>query len=616
MKRIEIACIDLICGLLLIGSLEAQVNSNPPIEYISPVPGSALNMPRTNIIIRANAPVDQMTLQTSGVISVIGSKSGVHYGRMILSDDTRTVVFVPDAPFTEGEQVGVNVGSGLKMMSGLGFTPKKFNFMVTPKVVKAPLSLQISEGLAPFSAHFVPAANTLITKDSLLPANFPNLNILTDSTTAPGYLFISNFGWTASVNSTPYLMIVDNSGHPVFYRALEGSSTDFNLQPNGHLTYFDRIAQVFYELDSSYSTVNSYMCGNGYATDLHELRILPNGHVLLMGDDYQTVDMSKVVPNGDTAATVAGLILQELDNEKNVVFQWRSWDHFQITDATHEVLTAATIDYDHGNSLELDGDGNIILSNRHMDEITKINRSTGDIIWRMGGKNNQFTFINDSIGYSHQHAVRRLPNGNFTVFDNGNFHVPQFSRALEYQLDEVNKTATLVWQYRNTPDQFSLAMGYVQRLSNGNTLIGWGDSSPSVTEVTSDGRKVFELALPDQVVSYRAYRYQWNVQSSITGVVAKGAGSLVPAVMTLNENYPNPFNPATKISFSLPATGDATLKVYNVLGQEVATLVNGVVKGGVEQTVSFDASALASGVYYCRLQSGQKAETRKMVLLK
>jgi len=172
-----------------------------------------------------------------------------------------------------------------------------------------------------------------------------------------------------------------------------------------------------------------------------------------------------------------------------------------------------------------------------------------------------------------------------------------------------------VWQFRNTPDQFSLAMGYVQRLPNGNTLIGWGDSSPAVTEVTSDGKKVFEMALPDQVVSYRAYRYPWNVGTSTADVVPK-SGSVVPAVMTLNENYPNPFNPSTKISFSLPASGFATLKVYNVLGQEVATLVNGTVKGGEVQTVSFDGSALASGVYYCRLESGQKAETRKMLLLK
>ena len=251
-----------------------------------------------------------------------------------------------------------------------------------------------------------------------------------------------------------------------------------------------------------------------------------------------------------------------------------------------------------------------------MDEITKIDRTTGNTIWRMGGKNNQFTFVNDSIGYSHQHAIRRLANGNFTLFDNGNFHTPAFSRALEYQVDEVNKTATLVWQYRNNPDYVSAAMGYVQRLSNGNTLIGWGDCSTTVTEVTSGGKKVYEMSLPNEVVSYRAYRYQWNVGATATGVVAGPGNTSIPSAMTLNENYPNPFNPTTKISFVLPTTGTTSLKVYNILGQEVATLVNGVVRGEEVQTVSFDGSALASGVYFYRLQSGQKVETRKMVLLK
>ena len=411
-------------------------------------------------------------------------------------------------------------------------------------------------------------------------------------------------------------MILDNSGAPYFSRQLSTTAIDFDMQPNGHLTYFDEGSWMFYEMDSSYTIVNSYQCGNGYVTDDHELRLLPNGHALLIGDDEEIVDMSKIVPNGNPGAVVSGIIVQELDQAKNVVFQWRSWDHFQITDATHEDLTAAKIDYVHSNALELDGDGNILLSSRHLDEITKIDRSTGSTIWRMGGKNNQFTFVNDSIGYSHQHAIRRLANGNFTLFDNGNYHTPPFSRAVEYRVDEVNKIATLVWQYRNNPDYVSVAMGYVQRLPNGNTLIGWGATNPSVTEVTSDGKKVYEMSLPDSVVSYRAFRYQWNVRGATTGTGVKTANAAVPGVMTLNGNYPNPFNPTTKISFVLPATGAASLKMYNILGQEVATLVDGVVRGDEVHTVSFDGSVLASGVYFYRLQSAQKVETRKMVLLK
>ena len=619
MKGIGYAGAFLLFSLSAVAHLEAQTQTNADIVYISPVPGSTMNMPQSSIAIRTKDEIDPASLASAGIISVTAASSGEHAGRMVLSDDTRTMLFVPNVPFTEGEEVTVSLGNGLRMADGSSVSSMKFHFTITQKLLKIPPPRITSEASIPYLPHASQTSSVLSVKDSTLPANFPALTITTDSVTAPGYIFLSNFPWTAGIVTTPYLMILDNSGHPIFDRqvdGIDGSSIDFTIQPNGHLTYFDEGAWMFYEMDSSYTTVNSYQCGNGYTTDTHELRILPNGHVLLMGDDPEVVDMSKIISGGDSAAVVTGIILQELDQAKNVVFQWRTWDHFQITDATHEDLYAATIDYVHANAIEVDGDGNILLSCRHMDEITKIDRTTGNIIWRMGGKNNQFTFVNDSIGYSHQHAIRRLANGNLTMFDNGNFHTPPFSRALEYQVDQVNKIATLVWQYRNNPDYVSPAMGYVQRLSNGNTLIGWGATNPSVTEVTSDGKKVYEMSLPTLVVSYRAYRYQWNVGGSTTGVVAKGATAAVPDVMTLNENYPNPFNPATKISFILPATGTATLSVYNILGQKVATLVDGVVRGKEVQTVSFDGSALASGVYYYRLQSGQNVETKKMVLIK
>jgi hypothetical protein len=187
----------------------------------------------------------------------------------------------------------------------------------------------------------------------------------------------------------------------------------------------------------------------------------------MMSYDNQKVPMDTVVSGGDPNAEVIGLVIQEIDENKNVVFQWRSWDHFEITDATHNIdLTLPSIDYVHGNAIEIDTDGNILISSRHMDEITKIDRQTGEIIWRWGGEfceNNQFTFINDPVGFSHQHDIRKLPNGNFTLFDNGNLHDPQFSRAVEYKLDEVNKTAELVWEYRNNPESYSFAMGSYRR---------------------------------------------------------------------------------------------------------------------------------------------------------
>jgi hypothetical protein len=89
----------------------------------------------------------------------------------------------------------------------------------------------------------------------------------------------------------------------------------------------------------------------------------------------------------------------------------------------------------------------------------------------------------------------------------------------------------------------------------------------------------------------------------------------LPARYSLEQNYPNPFNPATNVEFNLPATSQVQLRVYNMLGQEVATLVNGTVAAG-RHTVSFDGSHLASGIYLYRLAAGSYVSTLKMVILK
>jgi hypothetical protein len=100
----------------------------------------------------------------------------------------------------------------------------------------------------------------------------------------------------------------------------------------------------------------------------------------------------------------------------------------------------------------------------------------------------------------------------------------------------------------------------------------------------------------------------------LTGVADRPV-SEVPAVYALSQNYPNPFNPSTLIQFALPVSGLTTLKVYNLLGQEVATLVNDVRAAGTH-TVKFDAGHLSSGVYFFRVQSGSFAAVKRMMLLK
>jgi hypothetical protein len=89
----------------------------------------------------------------------------------------------------------------------------------------------------------------------------------------------------------------------------------------------------------------------------------------------------------------------------------------------------------------------------------------------------------------------------------------------------------------------------------------------------------------------------------------------VPGEYTLDQNYPNPFNPSTQINYTVPQRGYLSLKVFNVLGQQVSTLFDGVRQAG-SYVATFDGSKLASGVYFYRLQSNNVTITKKLVLMK
>jgi len=89
----------------------------------------------------------------------------------------------------------------------------------------------------------------------------------------------------------------------------------------------------------------------------------------------------------------------------------------------------------------------------------------------------------------------------------------------------------------------------------------------------------------------------------------------LPAHCALQQNYPNPFNPSTTITFSLPHSASASVRVYDILGREVATLLNGYTTSGTHE-VQFNAANLPSGVYTYRLTSGNFREVRKMLLMK
>ncbi len=104
-------------------------------------------------------------------------------------------------------------------------------------------------------------------------------------------------------------------------------------------------------------------------------------------------------------------------------------------------------------------------------------------------------------------------------------------------------------------------------------------------------------------------------QFVLTGIQTKGNNNELPSNFTLSQNYPNPFNPTTIINYSIPKAQMVTLRIYNILGQEVTTLVNQEQSAG-NYKVTFDASNLASGVYFYSFKSGNFTSVKKMMLLK
>ena len=508
--------------MLLSLSLSAQMNWN----YISPQPGSKHINPQNNIAIRNGEFLDINSLNDASIM-VVGSKSGIIKGELKLSVDLRTLIFTPLKPYEYGETVSVNLQSGLKTKNGFTLSEESFHFVVKSvdnqkhyEKFDEPNEVHLNESQN--NSNQKEIKEPLYSSDQLftygtaaLPDNFPLPEIMAFDNPSPQLAFYATEPQIDKYGT--YAVIVDNYGTPVFYREWPGKTVNFQVVPNNQLVHKNvdpnhPSPNSYVVMDDMYNFIDTLRMGNGYSTNTHDMVMLENGNHYLMEYDRQLVRMDTVVPGGDTNATVIGFVLQELDSEHNVLFQWRSWDHFEITDGNHVDFTSNKVDYVHVNAIEIADDGNILICCRHFDEITKIDRNTGEIIWRFGPKsqNNMFTFSNDTMGFSYPHDVRQIENGNITLYDNGNFHNPQFSRGMEYEIDEQNLTATLVWNYVHDPVFYCKNKGGTMRLPNNNTIIGWGNSWPIIsTEATYDGNVAWELSV-DSSLSYRVMKFDWE----------------------------------------------------------------------------------------------------------
>jgi hypothetical protein len=348
-----------------------------------------------------------------------------------------------------------------------------------------------------------------------MPALLERVRLQITGSPAPGYI-VTDIARESSVFSVAF----DSAGRVRWYREFPAHGGELAMGteqlPSGNFTVYvgastgaQPVNGRYIEFRSTGEIVREYLAGAPYYTDSHELLLSFAGGATsaaqLYGYDLRPTDLTAL--GGRADQLVAGHTLIRQSASGATEFLWNAWDHFSLADwvfVPNNLASYPSIDFDHPNSLAIDRDGDYIISFAGLGEITRIDAVTGQMLWRLGGRHNQFSIVGDPLGgFGFQHDVRVLENGDLLFFDNGLLHQPPQSRALEYRLDLKGMTATLVWEYRHDPALFNPFVGSVQRLQNGNTLVGYGAAN-HMTEVSSDGRVIWEgrLTVDGQTVPF------------------------------------------------------------------------------------------------------------------
>jgi hypothetical protein len=354
--------------------------------------------------------------------------------------------------------------------------------------------------------------------------------------TAPGYVFVSpkkEPGASGLSQDAP--LIVGEGGEPVWFHPLQGNDQkdafNFEVQSykgemvltwwEGHHTGFGQGEYVF--MDYSYREITRVRAGNGYEGDHHEFLITPQDTALITIYSKVPMDLSSV--GGPTDGTVLDGIAQEVDIETGeVLFEWHSLDHVALEESYNQPKAdqEGSYDYFHINSIDPFGEDHLLISARRTSTVYKVDRKTGEIVWRLGGKKTDF-----DIGYGtrtdYQHDARYHDNGIITIFDNGSLNKDVQSRGIFVEIDEDAMSATLVGEYTHPDKIFSDTQGNVQVLSNGNVFMGWG-SEPYSSEFSRDGERLFDASFTPELESYRAFRFPWKGQPQVLPAMVAESG--------------------------------------------------------------------------------------------
>ena len=395
--------------------------------------------------------------------------------------------------------------------------------------------------------------------------------------TAPGYVFIApKNGPDETGPGQDGCMILDNQGQPVWLRLLEDEAPDvmnFKVQTYGGepvLTWWVGLHTGYGQgeyviLDRSYREVKRFGAGNGYDGDHHEFLITPQGTALIT--IYHKVPMDTSSMGGSADGTVLDGIAREMDIETGeILFDWHSLEHVGL----EESYSSKPYDYFHINSVDVYDDEHVLISSRNTWTIYKVNRKTGEVVWRFGGKKSDFE-MGEGTRTAYQHDARWHGDGTLTVFDNGGGPwVHEQSRAIRVELDEDAMKASLVREYIHPGELRSATQGSVQTLPNGNVFVGWG-SSPVLSEFSEGGELLFDADFPAEGESYRAFRFPW-----------KGQPEEAPAVVA----EPGKGDEVTLYASWNGATEVATWEVLAGSGPDQLESVGSAPRKGFETTIT------------------------------
>jgi hypothetical protein len=301
-------------------------------------------------------------------------------------------------------------------------------------------------------------------------------------------------------------MILDSSGRLVWFRPLDTQGvTDFRAQTYGGrpvLTWWrgkavDGVGDGYYVIaDDSYDEIATVRGGRGLPADVHELLITPRDTALITVYERKAYDLSPV--GGPAEGSIWDGVVQEIDIATGkVLFEWRSSEHVALSESYAKAppaaqgAKAAPYDYFHVNSIDLEPDGNLLVSARNTQTVYEIDRKAGEVIWRLGGKKSDFA-MGPGTAFAWQHDARRQPDGTITLFDNAaDPAVEPQTRVLRLDVDAAAKQATLVRSYTHPRKLLAGSQGNAQFLADGNVFVGWG-AQPTFSELTRDGEVLLD----------------------------------------------------------------------------------------------------------------------------